>query len=123
MGAFTLRLLNPGDESFRDFSATANCCRLTFDMRGAQKAQPFVHPLDGRVGVGVEGSTVLTLDVLDDIELNLREGWSAQLAPRTHGFPTLQCRGLELRLKALALPFVFQDRNLSMTLRHRSALI
>jgi hypothetical protein len=23
--------------------------RLTFDMRGAQKAQPFVHPLDGRV--------------------------------------------------------------------------
>ena len=23
--------------------------RLTFDMRGAQKAQPFEHPLDGRV--------------------------------------------------------------------------
>jgi hypothetical protein len=23
--------------------------RLTFDMRGAQKAQPFGHPLDGRV--------------------------------------------------------------------------
>ena len=23
--------------------------RLTFDMRGAQKAQPFAHPLDGRV--------------------------------------------------------------------------
>jgi hypothetical protein len=22
---------------------------LTFDMRGAQEAQPFVHPLDGRV--------------------------------------------------------------------------
>jgi hypothetical protein len=22
---------------------------LTFDMRGAQKAQPFGHPLDGRV--------------------------------------------------------------------------
>jgi hypothetical protein len=24
-------------------------CGLTFDMRGAQKAQPFGHPLDGRV--------------------------------------------------------------------------
>jgi hypothetical protein len=23
--------------------------RLTFDMRGAEKAQPFRHPLDGRV--------------------------------------------------------------------------
>jgi hypothetical protein len=23
--------------------------RLTFDMRGARKAQPFGHPLDGRV--------------------------------------------------------------------------
>ena len=51
-------------------AATPNCCqerqthlhsgllsgrvpgdlrRLTFDMRGAQKAQPFGHPLDGRV--------------------------------------------------------------------------
>ena len=38
------------------FQLDASCNRthtlpraLTFDMRGAQKAQPFGHPLDGRV--------------------------------------------------------------------------
>jgi hypothetical protein len=49
--------------------------RLTFDMRGAQKAQPFGHPLDGRVGrrccqvdllwVTREGATALSC-VLED---------------------------------------------------------
>lgn len=35
---------------FRSAKLPINRKSLTFDMRGAQKAQPFGHPLDGRVG-------------------------------------------------------------------------
>jgi hypothetical protein len=39
-------------DEFKTFKAgdADHVRRLTFDMRGAQKAQPFGHPLDGRVG-------------------------------------------------------------------------
>jgi hypothetical protein len=35
--------------SWRTCTARSGVRQLTFDMRGAQKAQPFGHPLDGRV--------------------------------------------------------------------------
>ena len=36
-------------QRLKQTSTAAAQCRLTFDMRGPQKAQPFVGPLDGRV--------------------------------------------------------------------------
>ena len=41
--------LNDAIDSRQRDSPERSARRLTFDMRGAQKAQPFGHPLDGRV--------------------------------------------------------------------------
>jgi hypothetical protein len=64
-GAFRLRKpIQPVFESRDELTearvrAVQRLWHLTFDMRGAQKAQPFGHPLDGRVRRRLAHSSVL----------------------------------------------------------------
>ena len=51
--------------------------RLTFDMRGAQKAQPFGHPLDGRV----RPQHTTRGDLARDLLQQCAEEWCARAVP------------------------------------------